>query len=477
MLFNSYEFVFLFLPIVLTVYFCINKKEYANIWLVIASLFFYGYWNFTYLPLLLFSILGNYYISGLIINNRENKLLSAKRVFQIGIFANILLLCYFKYMDFFIGNINRFASTDFALLHIILPLGISFFTITQMVYLVDTYEGLVEERNIINYSLFVTFFPHLLAGPILHHKPIMTQFADEKVNILNYHNIYQGLFLFTIGLFKKVIIADEFIYYVQLGFNNIDKLTFLDSWLAVIAFALQLYFDFSGYSDMAVGVALMFNINIPINFNSPWRAVNIIDFWQRWHISLTNTITTYLYTPMLRCFEKITFKKMMLVTFVSMLISGFWHGAGWNYIILGAMHGLGMIINHIFKKYKIRVNIVLAHISTIIWVLMSFVFFRATSVHEAITILKAMWGLNGIILPNKIANLLGITGTTSLVFSLPKLLLISFCCVLIVSLLPNSNQLLKKLKPNSKWVIAMSAMLLYSILNLHKITEFLYFQF
>jgi len=469
MLFNSYEFIFLFLPIALLGYLGLGKIGnglLSKSWLLLASLFFYSYWNPIYLPLLLGSIIINYYVSGIIINHREKIgiLISTKLVFQLGICFNIVLLCFFKYMDFFIDNTNMIIGSNFSLLHIVLPLGISFFTITQMVYLVDTYEGLVHERDIINYSLFVTFFPHLLAGPILHHKPTMTQFANTLITKINYENIYRGLFLFVIGLFKKVLIADNLAPYVKLGFNNPEQLAFFHGWLIALGYAFQLYFDFSGYSDMAVGTALMFNINIPINFNSPFRAKNIVDFWNRWHISLTNTITTYLYTPILKSFKSITFKKAMLSTFIAMLIAGFWHGSNWTFIIFGAMHGLGMVINHIVKKRKIKINPPLAHFFTLSWVLMAFVFFRADNITSALIILKAMFCFKGILVFNNWVQYRH---------------LFELCIIsgLLVAFSPNSNELLKRVQPNWKWLFIMTILLIVAFYNLSKITEFLYFQF
>jgi len=470
MLFNSYEFIFFFLPIVILGYFLLGKKGtglLSKVCLLLASLFFYSYWNPIYLPLLLSSILFNYCVSGIIINNRTGikTILSSKLAFRLGICINIILLCFFKYMDFFIDNINVVIGSHFSLLHIVLPLGISFFTITQMVYLVDTYEGLVRERNIVDYSLFVTFFPHLLAGPILHHKPIMAQFANVLITKINYENIYRGLILFVIGLFKKVIFADSLAPYVKIGFSNPEQLTFLNGWLTILGYGFQLYFDFSGYSDMAVGIALIFNINIPINFNSPFKATNIIDFWKRWHISLTNVITTYLYTPILKSFSTITFNKAMFATFMAMLLAGLWHGANWTFIIFGAMHGFGMVVNHIWKKRKLKMKTSLARCLTMLWVFMAWVFFRADNVTEAIIILKTMFGFNDIwTIKNWAADY-------------RYLLKLCIVCGLVVYLVPNSNELIKKIEPNWKWVLVIGCMLALGILSLNNASEFLYFQF
>ncbi|HEY3308896.1 MAG TPA: MBOAT family O-acyltransferase, partial [Desulfuromonadaceae bacterium] len=358
MLFNSFEFILLFLPLTLLVYFVLLRKRLtiaAKSWLLFASLFFYSWWDARYLPLILGSILFNYTIGGLLAEYESGgkRPVSKKTIFVIGIAANIGLLCWFKYMDFFIGTANGLLGTQLPLLKIVLPLGISFFTITQIAFLVDAYEGLVEERNLLNYALFVTFFPHLLAGPILHHKEMMPQFERMRNKVINWKNLYLGLMLFFLGLFKKVVMADTFSVWASAGFDSVQPLHLFAAWLASLSYTFQLYFDFSGYSDMAVGIGWMFNISLPINFNSPYKATGMIDFWKRWHITLTNFVTTYLYTPILRAFGRITFTNSLAAIFLAMLISGFWHGAGWTFIIWGGMHGLGLVVNHIWKKKKL----------------------------------------------------------------------------------------------------------------------------
>ena len=314
MLFSSYIFIFAFLPIVFSIYFMLNAKGFyrASIfWLTLASLFFYSYWNIAYLPLLLISISFNYLISGFMLKAQAlattnggggvKLLFSNKTLLCIALVFNISLLCFFKYMDFFISNVNAAFGSDISLLHIALPLGISFFTITQIAFLIDCYHGLVKERNPINYALFVTFFPHLIAGPILHHKEMMPQFADTKNKILNYKNCALGLFLFAIGLFKKIVIADSFAKWANAGFSAVENgqiLNIFESWATSLSYTFQLYFDFSGYCDMAVALGLLFNIRLPINFNSPYKALNITDFWRKWHITLGSFLKSYLYIPL-----------------------------------------------------------------------------------------------------------------------------------------------------------------------------------
>ena len=340
MLFNSFEFILVFLPITVVIYFLLLRWRLtiaAKSWLLSASLFFYSWWNINYLPLILGSVLFNYTIGGLLVDyeKKGRKIVSKKAIFIFGVAANVMLLCYFKYMDFFITNLNVAFKAGLPLLHIVLPLGISFFTITQIAFLVDAFEGLVEERNLLNYALFVTFFPHLLAGPILHHMDMMPQFERMRNKVVNWKNIYLGLALFFIGLFKKVVIADQFATWATPGFDTATALNFFAAWLTSLSYTFQLYFDFSGYSDMAVAIGWLFNIRLPINFNSPYKATGIIDFWKRWHITLTNFVTTYLFTPILRSFARVTFAGSMIAIFLSMLIAGFWHGAGWNFIMWG----------------------------------------------------------------------------------------------------------------------------------------------
>ena len=302
MLFNSLEYILLFLPIVLCVYFFLNKKHLvtsANIWLVVGSLFFYSFLNPNYLlPLILSSICFNFAIGNSLNNLNFHSKISKKFLLTFGIVCNLLLLGYFKYMDFFISNINALFHKDIAMMHIVLPLGISFFTFTQTAYLVDSYHNKTKEYDFLNYVLFVTFFPHLIAGPILHHSEMMPQFADIKNKVLKHKNIILGLFLFTIGLFKKVVLADTFSGYVALGYNPNTHLSFLEGWIVALSYTFQIYFDFSGYTDMALGSSKMFNINLPINFNSPYKANSIQDFWRRWHITLSRFLRDYIYFPL-----------------------------------------------------------------------------------------------------------------------------------------------------------------------------------
>ncbi len=304
MLFNSYEFIFLYLPIVMLVFFQLGRvnKSYASAWLAFASIFFYGYWNPAYVGLLIGSITYNY-VFGMWISNAsiQHDGKRRKQLLIMALVIDLALLGYYKYANFFIDSVNTAADTHWSLNTIILPLGISFFTFTQIAFLVDTYQGKVKECNFIHYLLFVTYFPHLIAGPVLHHKEMMPQFKKASTYQFSYENMAVGSGLFFIGLFKKVVLADGIsdcvgpIFAAPAGGL---ELTFLEAWIGVISFSLQLYFDFSGYSDMAIGLSRMFGIVLPLNFSSPYKSVNIIEFWRRWHMTLSRFLRDYLYIPL-----------------------------------------------------------------------------------------------------------------------------------------------------------------------------------
>lgn len=490
MLFNSYEFIFLFLPITVLGYYLLNRIRLtmaSTAWLLFASLFFYGWWDLRYMPLLLGSILFNYTIGNLLVDyntNRKN-IVSRKSIFSTGLIGNLILLGMFKYIDFIVANFNSVANTHFELFHIILPLGISFFTITQIAFLVDCYEGLVTERKLLNYSLFVTFFPHLLAGPILHHKDMMPQFDRVRNKVVNYRNLCIGSYIFFIGLFKKVVIADTFSKVVANGFDTATSLNLVEGWVVSLSYTLQLYYDFSGYSDMAVGVGLMFNIILPWNFNSPYKSTNIIQFWQRWHMTLSNFITTYLYAPILRSFRSVTFARSLVAIFVAMFISGIWHGAGWTFILWGSLHGGALAFNHYWRKKKLKMPLIAAWLTTFLFVNATFVLFRAKGLGQASKVLGAMIGLGSPVLPAKHEAISLEAFTHNYIW---KLLLtnlqgsdITFWLLvggLVFTLaMKNSLQLSETFKPDWKHFVFLLAISLYAILNMGKVSEFLYFQF
>lgn len=327
MLFNSYEFLFFFLPIVFGIYFWLHRLQKSGLakgWLVLASLVFYAWWKIAYLPIILISIVCNFLL-GLCLAHVSSPI-SKKLLLILSVGLNLAALGYFKYTHFLLSSANAFLGFHVALPDIILPLGISFFTFTQTAYLVDTYKGKVKDVSFLNYALFVTFFPHLIAGPILHHQEMMPQFEDRKKYKIDGKQLCTGIFLFVVGLVKKVLIADQFAKCANLGFDVSSSLGFWEAWVTSLCYTFQLYFDFSGYTDMALGIALLFNIHLPQNFNSPYKAQNLQDFWRRWHITLSRFLRDYIYIPLGG--NRLGEVQTCLNLLITFLIGGIWHGAG-----------------------------------------------------------------------------------------------------------------------------------------------------
>jgi alginate O-acetyltransferase complex protein AlgI len=398
MLFNSYQFIFFFLPAAVIAFFIAAQFNYylAAGCLGIASLIFYGSWHYVDLYLLVPSIACNYFAGYWLakLTSRPRKILLI-----LSIATNLAFLGYFKYANFVIDNWNSISSWQLSNDKIILPLGISFFTFTQIAYLVDSYLGKVKEFNPIHYLLFVTYFPHLIAGPILHHHDTISQFQQRKMYRWNSRNVTIGLFIFTIGLCKKVILADGVVAYITPIFNAAkDGIvpSFGDSWVGALAYTVQLYFDFSGYSDMAVGLSLLFNVKLPINFDSPYQSVNITEFWRRWHITLSNFLRDYLYIP-LGGNRHGQFRRYLNLL-ITMLIGGLWHGAGWTFILWGGLHGIYLVIHHSWQSIRKKLGQDLKQSSwwgrlagraiTFIAVVIAWVLFRS----ETLTTARLMFG-------------------------------------------------------------------------------------
>jgi len=478
MLFNSYEFIFAFLPITFFIYFYLNAKKLtlaSKGFLVFASLFFYSWWNIAYLPLILSSMLFNYIIGNSL--SKDNK----KSLLTFGIVANIALLGYFKYSDFFIQNINLLTSSHIPTLHLALPLAISFFTFQQISYLVDSYRCETKEYDFLNYALFVTFFPQLIAGPIVHHKEMMPQFASKWNMVKNYKNIALGLFIFSIGLFKKVVIADTFAIWATNGFDKAEVLNLLEAWATSLSYTFQLYFDFSGYTDMAIGAALLFNIKLPINFNSPYKATSIQDFWRRWHITLSRFLKDYIYIPLggNRLGEFRTYINLM-TTFI---IGGLWHGAGWTFVFWGFLHGFALVIHRIWNKLGFRLNSILAWFITFNFINISWVFFRAKQWDDAIKVLKAMFG-GELVLPQKYIDrfslynfdILSSDAWLSDIYA-DKYIFLYLILTAILLCLKNSIELKELFKTTKKSMIFITLLFIISFLHLSGVHEFLYFNF
>lgn len=367
-----------------------GRDRAAKIFLVSASLFFYSWWHVIYLPLIIGSVLFNFWVGTELVRT-ESGWLSRKRLLQLAIAANVILLAYFKYSDFFIENINGVFNSDIQLLNLVLPLAISFFTFQQIAYLVDSYRREVKDNDFLNYAVFVTFFPQLIAGPIVHHKEMMPQFINNKNNRINSENLYRGLFIFSIGLFKKVMIADTFAVWATAGYDESAVLYFYEAWATSWAYTFQLYFDFSGYTDMAIGLGLLFNIRLPENFNSPYQARNIQDFWRRWHITLSRFLRDYVYIPLGG--NQSGPLKIYINLMLTFLIGGIWHGAGWTFIFWGFLHGMALCIHRLWCRLGISMWSWLAWLITLNFVNIAWVFFRAETWADAQKVLTGMFGL------------------------------------------------------------------------------------
>lgn len=390
MLFNSFEFIFVFLPVVLLAYFSLNRlnlHQWAKGVLVLASLYFYAFFNTSYLPIIVSSILVNY---GVAVGMRKWDGVTKKVLFGIGLLFNLGMLGYFKYTDFMIENVNALFNTSYTLKNILLPLGISFFTFQQLAFVVDTYKNKGRLPKFLDYCNFVTFFPQLIAGPIVLPEEMLPQFEDKANRNPRAKNLFDGIFIFSVGLAKKVIIADSIAVFANAGYNlDLPHYTMAEAWLISLSYTFQLYFDFSGYCDMAIGIGKMFNINLPLNFNAPYRATNFQDFWRRWHITLNRFLTQYVYIPLGG-----SRRKEVRVYFnigIVFLISGIWHGAGWTFVVWGVCHGIGVMIHRIWKKKGYSMPSWLGMFITFFFINILWVLFRADNKHEAWVIISSMF--------------------------------------------------------------------------------------
>lgn len=514
MLFNSYAFLFAYLPLTLLGFFlwCRLGKTFGATWLAACSLFFYAWWDYRYLALLLASICVNYLVGNHIARHAGTK--TGRLALIVTVVMNLALLAYFKYADFFLSSINALLGTHWPILGIILPIGISFFTFTQIAFLADAYAGKVSEYRFIYYMLFVTYFPHLIAGPILHHKEMMPQFDEDR----NYHprlsNMAVGLSIFAIGLAKKVLIADNLAGYATPVFeqSNAAPTLFL-AWGGALAYTFQLYFDFSGYSDMAIGLSRLFGVRLPLNFNSPYKALNITEFWRRWHMTLSRFLRDYLYIPLGGNRHGPLRRHTNLLA--TMVLGGLWHGAGWNFVIWGSLHGGFLIVNHLWRdicgKPALRlpryVTKILAGMLTFSCVVFAWVYFRAPDLDSANRIALGMLGVWGAAIPEAIASRLGpfqsivngigirsYLGGGSAFIDSWILVAISAC---LAFLFPNTQEIMRHFEPalpgervlctsrpiGLEWqptrvhALIVGVIFAAGILALSRPTEFLYFQF
>jgi alginate O-acetyltransferase complex protein AlgI len=405
MLFNTYIFIFGYLPITLAGFFLLarNSHRVAAWWLASASLFFYGCWNPIFVIVVMASITVNYAFGYAIGHAKSTSIHQAKTLLIVVIMVNLGVLGYFKYANFFISNVGQLTGIELAVRNIILPLGISFFTFTQIAFLVDVYRGITRENNFMHYVLFVTYFPHLIAGPVLHHKQMMPQFGHAETYHFNLENINVGLTIFIIGLSKKVLLADHFALYANPVFDVVEQggePKLVEAWIGALAYTLQLYFDFSGYSDMAIGLSRMFNVKLPLNFNSPYKAPNIIEFWRRWHMTLSAFLREYLYVPMGGSRKGLPRRYINLI--ITMLLGGLWHGAGWSFVLWGGLHGFYLVINHGwrrlagFNSYSSGWSSAICIGITFFAVVIAWVPFRSTDLGVALRMWAGMFGMNGI---------------------------------------------------------------------------------
>ena len=490
MLFNSYAFLFLFLPVAFLGFFQIGRysRPLAALWLFAASLFFYGWWNPAYVGLLLGSIFFNYAIGTAL--SREHVRDNARRkkwILGLGIAADLCLLGYFKYANFFVENASVALGLGWQIEPVVLPLGISFFTFTQIAFLVDAYRGEVKEANFVHYGLFVTYFPHLIAGPVLHHKEMMPQFARPATYRVHWENLSVGLAVFSLGLFKKVVLADGIAPFASPVFATAaggGTLTLLEAWGGALAYTFQLYFDFSGYSDMAIGLSRLFGVRLPLNFNSPYKAASIIEFWRRWHMTLSRFLRDYLYFPLGGNRKGPARRYLNLM--VTMLLGGLWHGAGWTFVIWGALHGLYLAINHGWHhvrrllghdlKHRTRLGRFAGMALTFLAVVVAWVFFRAESLDAALSMLGAMAGRNGVSPENGVGTMFGwIAALWALAWLAPNTQQIMAAFRPALEEVTYSGRL--RWQPNTLWLAGIAVGLLYTVTEMGKVSEFLYFQF
>jgi alginate O-acetyltransferase complex protein AlgI len=497
MLFSSYTFLFQFLPAVALAFAAARRHSpRAGILVLVgASLFFYAAWRPIYLLLLMASIAVNFSL-GLLMENPRRR----RAVGLTGVALNLALLCYYKYTGFILGSIDMLTGAPPPLLNIVLPLGISFFTFQQIAYLVDVMRGAPVERDIFSYGLFVSFFPHLIAGPLVHHAEMIPQFKRERTS-RSALLAARGLAILAAGLFKKVVIADNLAQFVSPVFTHLDAgggVTTSWAWLATLSYTLQIYFDFSGYSDMAIGLALLFGIRLPVNFRSPYKALSIVDFWRRWHITLSRFLRDYLYIPLggNRQGEQRRYLNLML----TMLLGGLWHGAGWNFLIWGGLHGLYLCVNRLWQEGRglagpaSRLAAILSWSITFFAVVIAWVFFRARTLAGAWQMLASLFGLGAANSAYASPGVLRLLDLPVLVGE-ERLLMIGGGAVMVtlaIALwLPNVPQIFgyreyrrvvesstwPRWRPNLVWALLSAVAFAISLFGMWQHLEFLYFQF
>lgn len=458
MKFNTYEFILVFLPIVLAVFFMLGRsgqRQAAMAWLVASSLGFYAYWNPAYLGLILVSILFNFIVGGYI--SRQVMWGSGRALMMLGVAANLALLAYYKYVNFFADSVNIVWGTSWHMEKLLLPLAISFFTFQQIAYLVDAWRGAARDYSFLHYCLFVSFFPQLIAGPIVHHKEMMPQFDDARRFSPHASDFAIGLTIFIIGLAKKALIADELALYADPVFTAADAglgISMVEAWGGVLAYTFQIYFDFSGYSDMAIGLARLFGIHLPLNFFSPYRAGGIIEFWRRWHMTLSRFLRDYVYIALGG--NRHGRPRRIANVMTTMLLGGLWHGAGWNFVIWGGLHGMYLLVNQGWRAAfpntgRVWTARFAAWALTFLCVTVAWVFFRAETLGGAQSLLSAMFGQGAIYLPEfmmrllsplaRLLDMLGVQASHMALYGGKDQLLVLAGAACLAFLLPNTQQI------------------------------------
>lgn len=487
MLFNSTFFIVIFLPIALVGWFLLQKIEnpiYSKLFLLGMSLWFYGYYNPWYLFILLFSLFANFFVSFLFTKTDKKSL--QKLVLCIGLLTNIGLLFYFKYFNFFIDNCNFIFNTDWSIEKIALPLGISFFTFQQISFVVDRYHGTAPHYKLSDYGCFVTYFPQLVAGPIVLHSEFIPQLRERQNRHFNSEVFLDGASLFILGLAKKVLLADVLAILVNAEYANIAYLDAPSAWVTIICYMLELYFDFSGYCDMARGIGKMFGFELPENFNSPLMATSVKDFWRRWHMTLSRFLTTYIYIPLGGNRKGLAIKCRNL--FIVFLVSGFWHGANWTFVVWGLLHGLAMIFEAVFPKLRFKYEW-LNRIFTGIFVTLTFSIFRSNSLADAWLLIQKLFtgGFKGFFVA--MCNTLQVVEIypirKALEMQFPQLLnpfyvtLVVLLLVISIALIagPKAENFLKKHGTKKRTLLLLAILFTWSFVSLSQVSTFLYFNF
>lgn len=475
MLFNSPQFLLLFLPITLGLFYFVHARfgrQKALVILAAASVAFYGMWDYRFIPLLLGSVGFNFFVGKLISGSRS------KAILIFGIAINLGLLCFFKYANFFLENITAAMGHSFNVLNIALPLGLSFITFQKIAYLTDCYRGKVDKVDFLSFTLFVVFFPQLVAGPIVHHSDVIPQFRRGLSPTLS-KTISYGLVLLIVGLFKKVVIADNIAAIVDPIFGNPGDVQFLDAWVGALGYSLQLYFDFAGYSEMAMGLAALFGIALPINFNSPYQATSISEFWRRWHITLGRFLREYLYIPFGG--NRRGFSAMIVALAATMVLGGLWHGAGWTFVVWGAMHGAYLVAHKLWERTGKTMSLGLARALTLVAVIFAWVVFRAKTLSDAAHLWFVMLGGKGVVLPKGLFALEALHVPGMSFQNSPFINGIEIFILLLVLLFTvtrsNIHEELTRFVPTRRWHVGLAALSAVALISLSNPSSFLYWTF